>query len=313
MPHELPHRQRRAHRQRLTRAGPLRLRLARMPDPVREERVRDRLDARRGQRRLADPAAGPLLVGGGRRHALLHPGAEHRAVHDPVLLALEPVVPPAHHLLEVADRRTRLAQVRELVRPRADQSLAGHVDVLQQPGHRVGVPVGPAAGGQHRHLERGVVLADRGVPPVGVAPLVAQPLHDPRPAALQPLVPQLAPALPDDGRVGRAGGVGEHGARLGEVVGEHRPAHVVHVVVVPVVGERGEHHRLQARRAPGRRLERGERAPGDAHHAGGAVAPRLVGDPGQHLLGVLLLPLQVLVAQHPSESPVPRRSTRRQA
>ena len=54
----------------------------------------------------------------------------------------------------------------------------------------------------------------------------------------------------------------------------------------------------QARRSSRGDLEGVEPAPGDAHHPGAPVAPGLRGDPGQHLLGVAQLLLEVLVGEH---------------
>lgn len=222
-------------------------------DAVVAQGVGHLLDVRGGPARLPHPPAGPFLVGGGRGHALLHPGADHGAFHDAVLDALEPVVPPADDLLEVPDGRAGLAEVGQLVRPGPDESLTGDVDAAQEPGDGVGVAVRPAAGGQYGALQRLVVLTERGVPPVVVAFLVAQPFEDPGAGGVQPFVPHVPPPVADGGGVGRAGGVGEHGARLGQVVGEHRAADVVHVVRVPVVREGRDDDGAQARRPHGRR------------------------------------------------------------
>ena len=248
--------------------------------------------------RLPHPAARPLLVRRRRRDAVLHPDAQHGLVHDAVVGAAQPVVPPAHQLLEEPDRRAGLAEVRVLVRPRAHEALARHVERGQQAEDRIRVAVGPSAGREHRDVDRAVVLADRTVAPVVVAVLVAQPLGEPQPAVAQPLVPHLPPPLADHVRVGRAGVVGEHRRRPRQVVRQQAAAHVVHVVGVPVVGERHRRDRAEARGAPGGDLQRVEPAPRDAHHPRAAVAPRLGREPGEHLLGVAQLPLEVLVGEH---------------
>jgi hypothetical protein len=72
----------------------------------------------------------------------------------------------------------------------------------------------------------------------------------------------------------------------------------VHVVGVPVVGRGDRDDASQARWSTGGDLQRVEPAPGDAHHPGRAVAPRLLGQPGQYLLGVTELTLEVLVGEH---------------
>ena len=115
----------------------------------------------RGPARLGHPAARPLPVVRRGRRVLLHPGPEHRLVHDPGVDPLEPVVPPPQRLLEEADLRPGHRVVRERVRPRPDQALARARQAGQQARDGVGVAVGPAADGVHRHLDRGVVLAHR--------------------------------------------------------------------------------------------------------------------------------------------------------
>ena len=249
LPGELAHRQRGLHGQRELAARPAGG--VGGQDLVAAEGVGGRHDVRGGPARLADPPTRPVLVGRRGRHALLHPDAQHGLGHDVVVDVAQPVVPPADELLEEADGRAGLTEVRVLVRPGPDQAFAGDVERGEQPEHRVRVAVGPAAHGEHRARDVGVVLADRAVLPVGVATLVAQPLRQPEPAAAQPLVPHLAPPLADDVRVRRAGVVGEHRRRPREVVGEQAAAHVVHVVGVPVVGRAGgdDGLRLGGRRA----------------------------------------------------------------
>jgi hypothetical protein len=73
----------------------------------------------------------------------------------------------------------------------------------------------------------------------------------------------------------------------------------VHVIGVPIVGGAGGDDRTQARRAAGGHLKGVESPPGDAHHPRAPVAPRLRGEPGEHLLGVVELLLEVFVGQHP--------------
>ena len=272
------------------------------------------LDARRRPRVLGDPAPRDLVHPGRRRHGLLHPDAQHRLVHDAGVHALQPVVPPAQRLLQEADRRARRDVVRERVRPRADQPLARPGQALEQAQDAVGVAVGPAADGVDGDLDGGVVLADRAVLPVGVAALVREPGVDPRLVGLEALLPELAPALADGGLVRRLALPVQHaGAPVQQVGGQHAAALVVHVVGVAVVGAHERDDRLQRRRAAGGQLQAVEAAPRDAGHADAAGAPRLGGDPGDDLEEVLLLLRVVLVLRTPSDSPLPRRSTRTQA
>ena len=86
------------------------------------------------------------------------------------------------------------------------------------------------------------------------------------------------------------------------------------VVGIAVVGRAERDHRLQLRRPARGDLQPVEAAPGDADHADAAGAPGLAREPGDDLEGVVLLLLQIFVLRaRPSESPVPRMSTRTQA
>src|SRR5699024_6971617 len=133
-----------------------------------------------GPLRLTDPASGPLRVGGVWRYRVLHPGPQHRFGHDTVVDVFEPVVPPSHQFLQESDRRAGLTEVWILVCPWTDQSFAGYLQVLQEPEHRVGVPVGPTTDCQHRTGDRRIVFTDGGVCPVIVPALMQQPLLQPQ-------------------------------------------------------------------------------------------------------------------------------------
>ena len=258
------------------------------------------LRLRRRPRRLGHPAPGALRVMRGRRHVVLHPHAQPRLVHDPRLDALEVLVEPAQALLQEADRRAGFAVLREGVRPRADEALARAGQPLDQPRDRVAVAVGPAADRVHGDVDRLVVLAHRALAPVGVAALVGEPRLDEGRRVLDPLQPRVAPAVADDGLVGRQRVAGEHGRRPRQHVdGEHAAADVVHVVGVAVVAGAHRDDRLQRRRAARGDLQAVEAAPGDAEHADRAAAPRLLGQPRDDVDGVLLLLGQVLVLDDP--------------
>ena len=83
------------------------------------------------------------------------------------------------------------------------------------------------------------------------------------------------------------------------VEGQDAAAAIVNVVRVAVVRRAEGHDRLQRRRAVGGHLERVEPAPGDSPHADGARTPRLLGEPGDELEGVLLLLFGVFVLEDP--------------
>ena len=253
-------------------------------------------DVRRRPLRLGHPPPLPHLVESLRRRRVLHPGAEHRLVHDPRVDALQPVVPPAHALLEEADARPGKRVVGERVRPRADEALARNGESFKHPRHRVRVAVDPAADRVDGDVDRGVVLADRAVLPVGVAPLVPEPGLDPVIRTFEPFEPGLVPPVAVEPRIGRArvpdqhrGGPVEHVERL-----DASPA-VMDVVGVAVVCRHQRHDRLEPGRAERGELEGVEPAPRDAPHSEVAVAPRLLAKPGHHLEAVRVLLLRVLV------------------
>ena len=249
--------------------------------------------------RLRDPSARTDRVVAPGRHLLLHEGAQHRLLHDPGVLALEPVVPPAQALLQIADRRPRDGLVPVLVPPRADEPEARHPEVREQPGDGVGVAVHPAAGGEDRALDRGVVLVDRAVLPVAVAALVGEPDGERQRELVQPLLPLPAPVGAGDLRIRRPVKPSEERRAPVEGVVEETPAHVVHVVGVAVVRRAVRDDRGQRGRPQGRDLEGVEPTPGAADHADLARAPGLRRDPRDQLLAVVELLRRVLVVHQP--------------
>ena len=135
-----------AQRRRVARAG------RRRRSPLRVERQRQRARARSPEAPARRSSARAVRVVGRRADRLRHPRAQHRPVHRAVVDPLEPVVPPAHGLLQEADLRPGVPVLRPLVAPRADQRAARAVEALEHPEDRVDVGVGPAADGQHRAL-----------------------------------------------------------------------------------------------------------------------------------------------------------------
>ena len=236
------------------------------------------------------PASGPLRAEDFGRHGLLHPGAQHRLVHNAGLDALEPVIPPAQALLQKADGRTGHAHFREIVRPGANQPFARPGQPGQQARNRVIVIVRPAADGVDGNVDGRVGFANGAVFPVDVAALVTEPGCDVGRRLFQTFLPHLAPILPDEARVGW-GGVGhKHDRGPGQHLrGEQAAAHVMHVVGEAVVGEVHGDDGFELRRAAGGDLQGVEAAPRFAKEADVAGAPGLVGDPGQHGQGVVLL------------------------
>src|SRR5262249_18832070 len=138
-----------------------------------------------------------------------HPYAVRGLVEQTAVDVLEPRVPPAERLVEEPDRRPRGTGVRIEVAPRADQSFARDGEPGQQAGDPVGVRGGPPADGVQGTGDAPVVLAPRAVPPVGVAPLVAEPELGEEDGLLEALDPGRAPRFAHERWVG-----GERGERV---------------------------------------------------------------------------------------------------
>src|SRR6185437_14247074 len=100
--------------------------------------------------------------------------------------------------------------------------------MLGEPERRVAIEVCPAAPEPHRALNRPVVEANRGVFPVLIEPLVAQPDLRPEALRLEPLEPHLAPALAHDLRIRRPRVEELHDAAPPEVVVEQCAARIVY-------------------------------------------------------------------------------------
>src|SRR5437870_8268865 len=96
---------------------------------------------------------------GGRFDAFRHPRAQHRLIHDAGIDALEPIVPPAQHLLQEADLRAGTRKMRIPVCPRPDETLARYAQSLKKAWNCILVGIGPAADSVHGALDRGVILA----------------------------------------------------------------------------------------------------------------------------------------------------------
>src|SRR6185437_4874038 len=197
--------------------------------------------ADRGRRRPgvgADEPARPLVMRGRRSHRVLYPGAQHRLLHDAVVDPLQPVVPPAQRFLQEPDRGQRRGGLRPGVAPRPDQSLAGTAETLQQPRDGIGVAVLPAADGVNRGRDRRVVVDHRALFPVGVAALVLQPDLGQRLRCVDAAQPQTPPAIcAHHLGIRRLGVRQQHvGGPVQHVQTQYKPALVVHVVAVAVVG-----------------------------------------------------------------------------
>ena len=186
--------------------------------------------------------------------------------------------------------------MRSGVQPGADQQLLWACQRLVGAQVAVRVAVAPAADQEGRAADRAVVLAQRAVAPLLVLGLVGQPAQQPG-LVLEVLLPDRLPALAGQVRPRRQEVAADHRQPVGADVVEHLQgaALVVAVVGVAAVGEVHGTDRRQRRRAQHRDLERVEAAVRGAEHADLAVAPGLLGQPGDRRRAVELLLPAVLV------------------
>ena len=225
------------------------------------------------------------------RVPVAHVHREPRLFHDPGFAALQELVEEAHRLVAPLHPRVRVRLVRERVRPRPDHRLHRRaLHVLEHARQRVAVAVVPAADQEPRDLDRVVALDERGALPERVVALLRLVGEHPRRRVEALLEERLV-----DAEIGRAR------ERVVQVLA-HLPrvhvddaVHEVHVVLVEVVGGVDRDERLQRGRVAHRHVDRVEPAPRDAEHADVAVRERLLRQPVDHDLAVLLLDVAVLV------------------
>src|SRR5262245_27774665 len=236
---------------------------------------------------------------GGRLDAFRHPRAQHGLVHHAGIDALEPIIPPPKHLLQEADLRAGPRKMRIPMCPRPDEPLARNRQPLEKAWNRILIGIGPTADGVYGALDRLVILADRSMLPISIAPLVLQPELEEQRYVLQPLQPHRPPAVADKHRVGWQAYRSEKERGPFKSGGEQRAAHVVCIVGVAIVSRADGDDRLERGRTSRRDLKPVEAAPGDSHHPDDTAAPGLRGQPRDHLQAVVLLLLRVLVEQQP--------------
>ncbi len=133
-------------------------RLARLRrQPARGQVIDARPDRRRRPDPLGRPMAGALGVALARRHAVLHPGPQHRLGGDAGVAALQPLVPPAQRVLQEPHRHD-VRGIGIAVRPGTDQPPARHLEAGHQPRDGIGVAILPAADGVDWALDGAEIL-----------------------------------------------------------------------------------------------------------------------------------------------------------
>src|SRR5205085_2726878 len=117
------------------------------------------------------------------------------------VMSLEPGVPPTDQLLQETDGGARARLEWPAMGPGTDESLRRRLEIGQEPRHGVAIGIGPAADRIDRAFDRPVILADRAMAPIAVAPLMREPVGDPARRVPETLEPGLAPPFADDRRV----------------------------------------------------------------------------------------------------------------
>ncbi len=120
------------------------------------------------------PTGPATCRGGSPVSAFRHPRPQHRFIHHAGIDALQPIIPPAQDFLEESDLGPGKCKVRIGVCPWPDETLAGHLQLLEQARDCILITIGPATDRIDRALDRCVVLAYRSVLPIRIASLVLE-------------------------------------------------------------------------------------------------------------------------------------------
>ena len=215
---------------------------------------------------VLDPAQGPAVLPApesGRMfeiRAWRMPGSDVDGqtwfIHDAGVLALEPLVVPADGLVTPLHAGIRVGLVWECMRPGTNHCLDRRVHVFEHSRQAVAVAVIPAADVEARNLYAVILVARRGpIPERSVALLILIGQH-----------PRLCiEAVFEIGFVDHV--IRSPGPCVVEILAHfpgiemHDAVHVVHVVLVEVLGGVDGNDRLEGRGIAERHLDRVEAAP----------------------------------------------------
>src|SRR4029077_3113604 len=129
---------------RLRRAcGASRQRCRGFPQPLIGQEQPPRLYSWRWPRRLRNPPARQRRVMGRRFHTFRHPRTQHRFIHHARIDALQPIIPRTQDFLEKSDLGSGKCKVRIGMCPRSDETLAGHLQPLEQARDGILITIGP--------------------------------------------------------------------------------------------------------------------------------------------------------------------------
>ena len=144
------------------------------------QRERSRPQTLGRPRRLVPPRATHLRPGRARSCGSLREEHDRRFAVDPVVLVLEPAIPPADHLGDKVDVRPGQRDVRRCVGPGSDHQSCRTTELLERPQRVVAIAVGPPGDDHGRRLDPVVVGAERSEAPIVVEALVREPREHPR-------------------------------------------------------------------------------------------------------------------------------------
>src|SRR5260370_33835590 len=136
----------------------------------------------------------------------------------------------------------------ELMSVRTDDADCRNLQIRQHARDGVGIAIEPPADGEHRTLDRAVVLVDGAVFPKSVAGGVHHPSSRGGLDGLQPLLPVLPPRLSHDPGVAWKRKPREERRAPVEIVVQEATTHIVHIVGVAVVSRAGSDDGTQRRR-----------------------------------------------------------------
>ena len=228
---------------------------------------------------------------------ILDIGAQHRLFHDAVILAFQPMIPPALRFLQKADRRARNTILRIDMRPRADNAEPRNLESGKKARQCIGVCIRPTAGDHDRNIDCIPILTNGAMLPIGIAPLVIEPERRPKRHMAEACKPAIAPCFTDNCGIKRARLIGEHDRTPPEIIIEQAPAHIVDVIGVAIIRRTYRKHSLERWRPACGNLQTVKAAPGFSHHADRTGAPWLSGKPFDHFNRVILFLLDIFIIE----------------
>ncbi len=251
----------------------------------------NRLDAFARPAPFRHPTSWAMVVVRLRPDRILHPGSKHGLLVDAGFLALEPLIPPPETILQEADLRARACVMGKVMAPGTDEGAARRLGRRHHPGNGARQIVRPAADGIDGGLCLAELVSRRSFEPIGITPLMVEPIGQHRFVGGQPRLPLDLPVRARGLRIGRQAVEYKHRGGPPHGVDQDRTAGIVERRGVAVFRGADGNDGLEASRRARSRLQPADAAPRLPEHADCARAPGLAPEPFDDSEAVFLLAL----------------------